>query len=52
MIKAKCGCFIEKRRGVPTIELVCDEHVGSRVYNNYDGKEEEIYDMLIRVSGY
>ena len=51
MIKAKCGCYYEERQGVPTIELVCDEHVGSSVYGGYDGKEDQIIEMLLRASG-
>lgn len=49
MIKAECGCFIMTGVPYPIIHLECDEHVGSEVYGNYDGKVDEVCDILMEL---
>jgi hypothetical protein len=47
MIKVSCGCFITEGEHCPKIELVCEEHVGYELYNDYDGRVERLCDDLM-----
>jgi len=33
-----CGCTFDGK----TLDIICDEHTGSEVYGNYDGKMTEL----------
>lgn len=46
MIKANCGCYLIEEE-ISVIHLICDVHLGSELYGDYDGKSTEICDYLI-----